>query len=70
MYNSSYITLAVAQVFNLDPLLLLTRRLLHLAGVVIGMAIRGANWVEADVGAVNVTHAPATKKLWDTSNKE
>ena len=51
----------MAQVFDLDPLLLLTRLLLHLAGVVIGMAIRGANWVEADVGAVDVTHTPIAK---------
>lgn len=52
------LTLAVAQVLDLDALLLLTGRLLHLAGVVIGATVRGAHRVEADVGAVDVANAP------------
>lgn len=52
------LTLAAAQVLDLDALLLLTGRLLHLAGVVVGMAVRGAHRVEADVAAVDVANAP------------
>lgn len=53
------LTLAVAQVLDLDTFLLLTGLLLHLAGVVIGTTIRGTHRVEADVGTVNVADAPA-----------
>lgn len=52
----------MAQVLDLDALLLLTRRLLHLAGVVVGAAVGGAHWVEADVRAVDVAHAPGRRR--------
>lgn len=55
------LTLAVAQVLDLDAFLLLTGCLLHLAGVVIGTAIRGTHWIEADVGTVDVAHAPVAE---------
>lgn len=55
------LTLAVAQVLDLDALLLLTRRLLHLAGVVVGAAVGGAHWVEADVRTVDVAHTPGRR---------
>lgn len=55
------LTLAVAQVLDLDPLLLLTRCLLHLAGVVVGAAVGGAHGVEADVRAVDVAHTPGRR---------
>lgn len=53
------LTLAVAQVLDLDALLLLTGRLLHLAGVVIGTTVGGTHRVEADVGTVDVANTPA-----------
>lgn len=53
------LTLAVAQVLDLDAFLLLTGRLLYLAGVVIGTAVWGAHRVEADVGTVDVANTPA-----------
>ena len=56
------LTLAVAQVLDLDAFLLLTGRLLHLAGVVIGTSVRGTHRVEADVGAVDVANTPAERQ--------
>lgn len=57
------LTLAVTQVLDLDALLFLTGRFLHLAGVVIGTAVRGAHRVEADVGAVDVANTPAEREM-------
>lgn len=53
------LTLAVTQEIDLDALLFLTGRLLHLAGVVIGTTVWGTHWVETDVGTVDVADAPA-----------
>lgn len=57
------LTLAVTQVLDLDALLFLAGRLLHLAGVVIGTAVWGAHRVEADVRAVDVANAPAEREI-------
>lgn len=57
------LTLAVAQVLDLDAFLLLTGRLLHLAGVVIGTTVRGTHRVEADVGAVDVANTPVEGQI-------
>lgn len=57
------LTLAVTQVLDLNALLFLTGRFLHLAGVVIGTAVRGAHRVEADVGAVDVANTPAEREM-------
>lgn len=56
------LTLAVAQVFDLDALLLLTGCLLHLAGVVVGAAVGGAHRVEAYVGTVDVANTPEVEE--------
>lgn len=55
-------TLAAAQVLDFDALLLLTGRLLHLAGVVVGAAVGGTHRVEAYVRAVDVADAPGESK--------
>lgn len=57
------LTLAAAQVLDLDAFLFLTGRLLHLAGVVVRMAIWGAHRVEADVGTVNVANTPKEQEM-------
>lgn len=57
------LTLAAAQVLDLDAFLFLTGRLLHLAGVVVGMAIWGTHWVKADVGTVDVANTPKEQEM-------
>lgn len=57
------LTLAVAQVLDLDAFLLLTGRFLHLAGVVIGTTVWGTHWVEADVGTVDVADTPTEQEI-------
>lgn len=55
--------MAVTQVLDLNALLFLTGRFLHLARVVIGTAVGGAHRVEADVGAVDVANTPAEREM-------
>lgn len=57
------LTLAVAQVLDLDAFLLLTGRLLHLAGVVIGTTVWCTHRVEADVGTIDVANTPAEQEI-------
>lgn len=59
----------MAQVLDLDALLLLTGCLLHLAGVVIGTTIWGAHWVEADVGTVDVADTPNEQNKYPCYSK-
>lgn len=59
----------MAQVLDLDALLLLTGCLLHLAGVVIGTTIWGAYWVEADVGTVDVADTPNEQNKYPCYSK-
>lgn len=63
MNFSVNITLTSTQRQDFDFLLLLTRRLLDLTGVIVGLPVGGAEGVEVGLRTVNVAHTPKGREI-------
>lgn len=63
MNFSMNITLTSTQRQDFDFLLLLTRRLLDLTGIIVGLPVGGAEGVEVGLRTVNVAHTPKGREI-------